>query len=473
MPLQREPHVANVANNRLHYYGGRVLAKPQIVQVLWGAGVSAELATGMAAFYRSTLQSPYMDWLGEYDTINVATNLRLGTGTTTETKQKIGRGTFVATVQITPSNPSTNLADAEVMTELAHQIDAGVLPPPADDGKGGYRTLYMIDFPAGTQITAPLGEQSCVQFCAFHSAGVYKGKNLPYGVHPDLTQSGCAGNCGNAATSLGNATSVHSHELIEAITDPDLPILLINGGMVIDAPVAWFDDGGGGEIGDICNGQQAMLDTFTVQTEYSNSQGTCLTTVPGLPVCVDAVGGGCSACMSSAQCSGATPICATDPADIKNGECVHCADGTACAGATPVCDKSGTEADDTCRGCTASTECAAPTPVCATTATGTITSGSCVECLVSPDCTNAKPVCNASAGACMGCTSDSECTDPANPSCDTSAGSCGPDTGGCGCSSRGPISGGDLGLVGGALVGLGLILRRRTARRVDRGETAT
>ena len=89
MPLQREPHVApphaNVANNRLHYYGGRVLAKPQIVQVLWGAGVSAELATGMADFYRNTLQSPYMDWLGEYDTINVATNLRLGTGTTTET----------------------------------------------------------------------------------------------------------------------------------------------------------------------------------------------------------------------------------------------------------------------------------------------------------------------------------------------------------------------------------------------------
>lgn len=320
----------------------------------------------------------------------------------------------------------------------------------------------MIDFPAGFAVTAPTGDQSCVTYCAYHSAGVYKGKNLPFGVLPDLTQPGCAGNCGNAATAVGNATSVHSHEMIEATTDPDLPILIINGGMTIDAPVGWFADGAGGEIGDICNAQQAMLGNFTVQTEYSNSQGGCITNVPGLPVCVDAMGGACSACTASTQCPGTTMFCATDPTDAKNGACVQCIDNSVCSGATPVCDKSGSDVDDTCRGCAVNTECAAPTPVCATTSSGSITGGSCVECLVSTDCTNAKPVCDTNAGACMACTKDSECSDPANPFCDTGTGSCGPDAGGCGCSS-GPISGGNLGLLGGVLLGLGVLLRRRPA----------
>src|SRR5207302_5846263 len=129
-----------------------------------------------------------------------------------------------------------NLTDAEVMTELAHQLDAGVLPPPVEDGQGGYRTLYMVDFPAGISITAPTGDQSCVQYCAYHSAGIYQGTTLPFAVLPDLTQNGCAGGCGNGATNFDNASSVHSHEMIEATTDPDLPILIINGGTVIDAP---------------------------------------------------------------------------------------------------------------------------------------------------------------------------------------------------------------------------------------------
>jgi hypothetical protein len=252
--------------------------------------------------------------------------------------------------------------------------------------------------------------------------------------------------------------------MVEATTDPDLPILIINGGTVIDAPVGWFADGNGGEIGDICNGMQAMSGSFTVQTEYSNSQGGCITSVAGLPACVDGVGGGCTPCTAAAQCSGATPICATDPIDVKAGDCVHCIDATTCAGATPVCDKSGTDLGDTCRACAASTECAAPTPVCAVAATPMVAAGTCVECLASTDCTNAAPVCNSPAGACMGCTSDSQCLDPMNPSCDTKGGSCGP-AAGCGCSGGTALTGGNVGLFGGVLLGLSLILRPRRRQR--------
>jgi hypothetical protein len=447
------------ANNLLSYYGGRVLSHPQVVQVLWGTGVAPELVSGMPDFYRNVLQSPYMDWLGEYDTINVAAGLRLGQGVTTESKQKIGRGTFLSTVQITPSNTSTALQDAQVMTELAAQIDAGVLPAPLEDGHGGYHTLYMIEFPAGISITAPGpgSPQSCVEYCAYHSAGMYKGKALAFGVLVDLTQPGCAGNCGMGATSFANASSVHSHELIEATTDPDLPILLINGGTTIDAPAAWFSDGGGGEIGDICNAMEAMVGTFTVQKEYSNSQGACITAITGQPTCIDGVPGGCTACTSNAQCSGATSACATDAGDAKNGECVACIDGTTCAGATPVCDKSGGDLNDTCRGCTANADCAAPTPVCVTATMGALAGGSCVECLASTDCMAAKPVCDITMGACTGCKSDMECMDPANPSCDSDTGVCGVSSG-CGCASGAPLSTSSVVLFGSVLA---LLLRRR------------
>src|SRR5262249_39344502 len=158
----------------------------------------AEVKNSLADWYRTILQSAYFDWLGEYDTINVARPLRIKTGVSKDSEQKIRRGSFKTTVQIKPSVTSTPLQDADVFAELTRQIDAGVLPPPADDGHSGYRTLYMIDFPSGTSILAPGGLPSCPTdptqqgFCGYHGAGVYKGKNLAYGVHPDLGVGVCA-----------------------------------------------------------------------------------------------------------------------------------------------------------------------------------------------------------------------------------------------------------------------------------------
>src|SRR5262249_37393576 len=237
---------------RLLYYGGRVLAKPEVVQVLWGPNVNAQVKTSLADWYRNIVQSAYFDWLGEYDTIAITRPLRMSTGVNQETEQKIGRGSFKSTVQITPALAGTTLQDADIYNELAQQITAGKLPAPEEDGKGGYRTIYMIDFPPGTSIVGPGGIQSCVPggFCAYHSANSYNGKNLAYGIHPDLSNPGCNGGCGGGSL-LDNTESVHSHELVEATTDPDIGILINMGGQTIDYPVGWFADNNGNEIGDI------------------------------------------------------------------------------------------------------------------------------------------------------------------------------------------------------------------------------
>jgi hypothetical protein len=172
----------------LKYYGGRILSSVQVVQVLWGTGVDTEVATKLGEYYKTVLNSDYMDWLGEYDTINVPTALRANSQP--GTKQHLGRGTFLKTVQITPAAAGTSITDDEIATEIKAQIDKGVLPTPDPDGVGGYRTLYMIDFPTGMSITGPGGSgTSCVEFCAYHGATVYKGGNLAYGVHPDVERS--------------------------------------------------------------------------------------------------------------------------------------------------------------------------------------------------------------------------------------------------------------------------------------------
>jgi hypothetical protein len=462
----------------LQYYGGRVLTNVEIVQVLWGDGVPTNVATGVAAFFAGIEQSPYVDWLGEYDTINVPTDERIKMGLTVETKQKIGRGSFKGTVKIAPTITGAVLTDDQVFAELTHQIESGVLPLPADDGHNGYRTIYMIDFPAGIQVKDPSGFQTCQATCAYHSSAIYKGKSLAWGIHPDLTAASCTVCTFVANNPVGNATEVHSHELIEATTDPDIGVWIrqqpnpANPSLAaLDAPVGWFaiatPPGGFGphEIGDICNGKSTMFAGFTVQTEWSNNQGACITDVPGLPSCADGVGGACSPCTSSAQCAAPTPVCDTGT-DLKAGECVACVDNTSCSGAKPVCDKTATPLDDTCRACANDSECSAPTPICATTTTATVQAGSCIQCLANTDCANPTPTCSPTGGTCMGCTADTDCTDPKAPSCDTKKGTCNARaSGGCTVDANNPGVGGGFGLVGGVVFGLAMILRpRRRAR---------
>jgi len=71
----------------------------------------------------------------------------------------------------------------------------------------------------------------------------------------------CAGRCFTGAP-LSDLTKTFSHELIEAVTDPD-------------SNLGW-NDVTNGEIGDICNDLFTQLPTGeTVQLEWSNQENTC------------------------------------------------------------------------------------------------------------------------------------------------------------------------------------------------------
>jgi hypothetical protein len=236
------------AGAHLTYFGGPVLSSVKVHTVYWGSGATTHRAH-LDAFYPAITQSAYFDWLKEYNTPT----------------QTIGRGSFGGSFVITPSTTSKNITDTTIQKEIAKQITAGKLPK--NDGKNN---LYMVYFPPGMHITGPGGAgQSCVQFCAYHGTFKQSGKDVFYGVVPDLDHDGCQSGCG-AGTPANNVTEVSSHEMIEAVTDAAVGLATKLG-----PPLAWYDNTNG-EIGDICNGTASTVAGFTVQLEWSNSRNKCV-----------------------------------------------------------------------------------------------------------------------------------------------------------------------------------------------------
>ncbi len=365
----------------LKYYGGHVISNVKVIEVAWGSNVDTTYMTKLSAFYTAIVASPYIDWLSEYDTIGLVGFADLKPGS----EQHIGRGSFGGSFTITPANTATTLTDSDIATELVHQLTTNALPAPSLDKDGNVDSLYMIDFPPGITITM-VNITSCSSFGAYHSTATYQGKSVPYGVHPS---------CGY---SFDTATVIHSHELVEAITDTEVGIVETNTtapsarplAWVTLAPTAWASL----EIADICEGSNATVATYAVQKVWSNYAQAC---VAEIPICDGSlVPPACRPCNvfdDDVACSGQNPACATS--GPKQGTCVHCTskDTSACAAPTPACDD----------------------------ATYT-----CVACATSSDCkTVAAPVCDASSHTCRGCQKDSECTQGVcDLASDTSQGQC-------------------------------------------------
>ena len=272
-------HFAAPAGAHLSYFGGPIISNTQVVQVLYGSGsynsqVAGSTSPTMGNFFGDILgsNSGLISLLTQYNT-----NISGGTN------QVFGFGTFAGLFQIVPSaaNNGSTIDDSNIQAELLAQISAGHLPAPVLDAGGNPNTLYMIYFPPGKTITQG-GSSSCVAggFCAYHgtTSNLFNGKNVLYGVLPDMQAgSGCATGCGTSTT-FGNYTSVTSHELVEAMTDAFVGIAT-----TFSPPLAWYDQTNG-EIGDICNGQQGSYTangtTYTIQLEFSNAANNCVNFPP-------------------------------------------------------------------------------------------------------------------------------------------------------------------------------------------------
>src|SRR5258708_28312361 len=123
---------------KLSYYGGPVVESAQVVAVLWGPSVDAQVAAHIGDFYQAVTGSSYFSWLGEYDT----------------GKQHIGRGALSGVFAIAPAHKGRGRTDAQIAKRLATQIRKGALPA------AGANSVYLVHFPPGVRISMG-GSHSC------------------------------------------------------------------------------------------------------------------------------------------------------------------------------------------------------------------------------------------------------------------------------------------------------------------------
>jgi hypothetical protein len=254
-------------SDSVSYGGGPILANVQAIPVFWGSNVDPAITSWAQGYLETLVTSAYMDLLAQYST----------TGQSGGTNQTLGHGSAPAGVTITPTMATGTIMDSQIASELASQVAAGHLST-TKDAQGHPNTLFVVFFPPGVAISDGTGT-SCTDFCGYHAA---QSGSFAYAVIPDMGPgSGCATGCsdqctsGNVDVSLGTV----SHEVAEAVTDPDNPPGWVN-------PSQQSQNS---EIGDICTSTgPTQTDTGPVpgtnilaQYEWSQRDGQCLLANPG------------------------------------------------------------------------------------------------------------------------------------------------------------------------------------------------
>jgi len=221
---------------QLTYRGGPLLSAVEVATVFWGAAWSEATvqatAQSLNAFFQFVVASPYIDQLAEYGT----------------PQHPIGRGRYVGTARVTDTAPPATVTDAAIQQVIQGALTRNALPAPAAN------TVYFAFLPPGVTVVAG-SERSCQAFCGYHDRS---GSDFFYAVVPYPNCAGCLG----SLPPLDALTSVCSHELAEAITDP------VPG-------QGWYDEANG-EIGDICAWQNKRLGAYEVQLLWSNGAKGCV-----------------------------------------------------------------------------------------------------------------------------------------------------------------------------------------------------
>jgi hypothetical protein len=212
------------------YHGGPLMSHVQAETLYIGSSWSSnsglhQQALSLDQFFAYLTGSPYQDELVEYNAGGFT----------------IGRGQFTRDDFASGPARTSSITDAQIQSILAGQIQAGLLNAP------GVNQLYVVFTAPGTVVFAG-GGNSVTDFAGYHSTFTLSGQPVYYAVIAYPDQGGFA-----------SMTVTASHELAEAVTDPDT----VSG---------WFDDSqpADGEIGDLAGNQVQNLNGYQLQALWSN-----------------------------------------------------------------------------------------------------------------------------------------------------------------------------------------------------------
>jgi hypothetical protein len=208
------------------FFGGNVLPQVQAQALYLGnefaaTPANAETAT-LDAFLKDLTSGPYMQALA-----------RAG--------YNVGPGSAVAgAVDSTALTAGSTISDAFIRARLQADVSSGLLRAP------NANTLYVVYVEPDVAVNLGAGQGTTQQgILGYHTA--FAGANgAPIRYAVVVSPGGAAGNSvlPEATTAIDQLTAVTSHEVAEAVTDPDINSNVNNGRL------GWFDPQRG-EIGDI------------------------------------------------------------------------------------------------------------------------------------------------------------------------------------------------------------------------------
>jgi hypothetical protein len=196
-------------------------------------------------FLSTIVNSNYMTML---------TNAGYGVGLGTSTKGAVDNITF-GSVNGTPT-----ISDAQIQADIQAMIKAGTVTAPSAN------QLYIVYVQPGVNITLDAFDSSSTDFLGYH--GAFAGTNqggqaadihyavISYPGAPNFTAASQG-----FSSNLNEMTVVSSHEMTEAITDPNVNYKTLG----------WYDANLNGEIGDIAAGNYTTLAGFQVQQEVNQN----------------------------------------------------------------------------------------------------------------------------------------------------------------------------------------------------------
>src|SRR5438874_1097797 len=221
------------------YHGGALLTHVEAQPVFMGADWASNSALTSTAASLNTyvgylVNSNYMDML-------------------TTAGYNVGRGTETAgaTLNLT-LNKTTGLTDTQIHSNLQAAISAGQVAAP------DAQRLYVVYVEPG--VVVKLGrDTSQNSFLGYH--GAFAGRtaggqaaDIRYALMPYPGTPNPSPSSQGYSTSFDELTSVSSHEIAEAVTDPDVNYKALG----------WYDDQKNGEIGDLTE-QNSRLGGYLIQ----------------------------------------------------------------------------------------------------------------------------------------------------------------------------------------------------------------
>jgi hypothetical protein len=224
------------------YHGGVLLPHVEVQALYYGSDwvqSSYYPQTGqLEGFLQSVVGGTYMDML-------------------TTAGYGVGRGTHTpGQIDLANVNKRAYLDDSTIQAVLQRDISNGTLAAPDSN------RLYVV-YVEDNVVVSMGGGNSINDFIGYH--GAFAGHSAG-GAAADIRYAvvtypgGRVGNGGvDGLSTLDSTTVVTSHELAEAVTDPDANY----------KQTGWYDDLNNGEVGDIAEGLSVRLGGWMVQREAS------------------------------------------------------------------------------------------------------------------------------------------------------------------------------------------------------------